>query len=446
MKSIKRRTFLTQTSGIAAMAIAHPVFTRQKALAANDRIHIGLLGCGGRGQYVARGMVELGAQLTYLCDLHNERLDAAEQFISSVQKEKPKRLKDMKELFAAPDLDAVIIATPDHWHALATVLAARAGKDVYVEKPHAHNIWESLQMIKAAQETGQLVQVGTQNRSAPYNLAALDYIKTGKLGEIGLVKVYNLQPGDPFYLGQPGTSPKDFDWDAWLGPAPSRPYHEQIFDGGWHKFWDFSAGDIVDDGIHQLDLALMLMGDPDLPMSASCTGGRYIHKDDDAEIPDVQIATYEYKDYVLTFEFSFYPRFMRETTGTIRRNDELPYWTQNSTRIELYGRELMMTIGRHGGGWQVTTSGGRVVEQMYGRPPDYPHYTNFLECVRERKRPAASIELAHPANAMIHMANIAHRIGNTTVKYNPQKNEFTDNSDANQLIKRQYRQGYEFTA
>lgn len=348
----------------------------------------------------------------------------------------------MRKVFDAGEVDAVVVTTPDHWHAPASILAVQAGKDVYVEKPHAHNIRESLKMIEAAKKYNRLIQVGTQNRSAPYNQEALAYVKTGELGKIGLVKVYNLKPGEPFLLGKTGPLAGGFDWDAWLGPAPQRAYHERIFRGGWHKFWDYSGGDLADDGIHQLDLALMLMGDPGFPSLVSCVGGKKVWKDDDREVPDVQIAAFEFSDFILTLEMTNYPRYMQKTTSTIRRNDLLPYWTQNATRIELYGSELMMTIGRHGGGWQVTTSGGKMVKQAYGRPADYPHYADFIDSIKSRKRPKADVTIAHKACTMVHMANIAHRIGNVSLRFDPDEGRFIDDQQANGMIGRPYRDKY----
>jgi len=425
--------------GVAAFTLARP----RRVLGANERVNIALIGCGGRGRYLARGMVEQGAQITYLCDLHQGRLEKAAAFVAPLLDRRVARVKDMRKVFDAKDVDAVIIATPDHWHAPASILACQAGKDVYVEKPHSHNIWESRKMIEAARKYKRILQVGTQCRSAPYVHAAVEYVKSGKLGDIRLVKVYNLKRGGPFHLGAPGTQPEGFDWDAWLGAAPERPYHQNIFVLGWHKFWDFSGGDMADDGIHQLDLAMMLMSDPGMPKAISCSGGRLQHKGDDAEVPDVQIVSFDFDGFVMTFELTGYPPFMRKTTGTIRRTDKFPYWTQNATRIELYGSKLMMTIGRHGGGWQVTTSGPTVVDQMYGRPPDTEHEKNFLECVKSRKRPNADIEVIHPGCTMVHMGNIAHRVGNQKLWFDSKTERFVGNEEANKLLKRKYRRKYE---
>ena len=444
MERMNRRQFLNKsirtTAGVAAFSLAAGP---SRILGANERVNIALIGCGGRGSGVARGLIEKGANLSYLCDLHAEKMAKTAKFLSEVQQPTPRLVKDMNRVFDDKSVDAVVVATPDHWHGLASILACQAGKDVYVEKPHAHNIWESGKMIQAARKYNRVLQVGTQNRSAEYNKTAGEYIKSGKLGDIRIVKVYNLKPGKAFKLGQSGAKPAGFDWDRWLGGAPERPYHDHIFRSGWHKFWDFSGGDMADDGIHQIDLALMLMGDPGFASAVTCSGGKLAWKDSDGEVPDVQIVTYEFDDFVMTFELSGYPKYMRKTTGTIRRNDIFPYWTQNATRIELYGSELMMTVGRHGGGWQVTTSGGKVVDQMYGRVPDYEHWQNFIDCVKTRKTPNADIEQLHPSCTTVHMGNIAHRVGNKKLWFDAKTERFINNNDANKLIKRSYRKKYE---
>ena len=441
MKRINRRQFIKRGVGISLGAVAlstaaHPV------LGANERVNLALIGCGGRGRALVRGFIDCGARITHLCDLNAARLEALAKELASVQNHAPRKLNRMEQVFDTKEVDAVVVATPDHWHAPASILACQAGKDVYVEKPPSHNIWETQKMLEAARKYRRVLQVGTQNRSAPYNHAALETIRSGKLGGIHIVKVYNLKSGGAFRLGEAGTAPTGFDWDAWLGPAPARPYHQHLFHGGWHKFWDFSGGDLADDGIHQLDLATMLMGDPGLPRAVSCSGGRLAHPDDEGEVPDVQIVSFDFADFVMTFELSGYPRYMQKTTGTIRRNDEFPYWTQNATRIELYGSDLMMTVGRHGGGWIVTTSGGKIVEKKYGRPPDQHHETNFLECIKTRKRPNADIETLFNSTVMVHMANIAHRVGNEKLKFDATTKRFTDSADANELLKRTYRPKY----
>jgi len=443
MTAMTRRTFLKKggrsAAGLSVAAVT--AASAKRVLGANERINIALIGCGGRGRYVMYGLAEQGARVTCLCDLLDSRLDDGAKFLAKVQDAKARPVKDMQQVFDSEDVDAVIIATPDHWHAPATIRACQAGKDVYVEKPPSHNIWEGGKMVEAARKYKRIVQVGTQNRSGPYNLKALEYLRSGKLGKIGLVRVFNMKSGGPFRLGDPGKQPDGFNWDAWLGRAAARPYHQGLI-RGWLHFWDFCGGDMGNDGIHQIDLALMLMGDPGMPKSVRALGGRYCHRGDDSQVPDVQMVNYDFGDFVMTFELTGYPRYMEKTTATIRRKDEFPYWTQNATRIEFYGSELMMILGRHGGGWVVMTSAGKVVEKMYGRPCDEPHYQNFLECVRSRKAPTADIAVTHQTCSTMHMGNVAHRAGNTALVYDAKTGAF-DKDEANRLLKPDYRKGYE---
>ena len=446
MGRITRRSFLETSgktvAGLSGLA-AFPMATA-RVLGANERVNIALIGCGGRGRYVARGMAELGARVVYLCDLHPGQIDETAKFISKVQAEKPKTTKLMQKVFEDKSVDAVIVATPHHWHALPAILACQAGKDVYVEKPHCYCVWESQQMIKAARKYNRIMQAGTQNRSVPYIHKAIEYINSGKLGDIHLVKVFNLKPKRRvFELGNSSVPPDGFDWNAWLGAAPKRPYYQSIFENmKWKNFWDFSGGDFLDDGIHQVDIATMLMGNPGLPKGISAAGGRF-HYTDDSEMPDLLEVCFRFDNFLMTVEHSCYPEYMRKTSGTIRRNDLLPYWTQNSTRIELYGTKEMMILGRTGGGWVSMVSGGKVVKKEYGRHPDVFHQKDFLESFKSRKLPNADVELVHTSCCMMHMANAAYRLGNITLSYDKANDKFIDNSQADKYLKRQYRQGFE---
>jgi predicted dehydrogenase len=436
MKPIPRRTFLSRSlQASAGLTLAG--ITGRRVWGANDQPSVGMIGCGGRGTYVARGIAAAGARITWLCDLDSSRsakvANFLERYAPDTRASAIRQTRDMFELLDDDSVDAVIVATPDHWHALASIRALLAGKDVYVEKPHSHDIRESRLMLDAARGTGRLIQVGTQNRSGAYNHKALAYLRSGKLGRIHLVKVFNLKSGNPFRLGEAGTPSEGFSWNDWLGPAPERPFHQRIVRGGWHHFWDYSGGDLCDDAAHQMDLALMLMGDPGLPRSVSSEGGRLAHAGDDSEVPDVLVSTFEFDDFVLTLEHTSYPKYMTKTTQTIRQADDFPFWLHNSTRIELYGSEQMMVVGRHGGGWQATVYPWDVVAQEYGRPCDDEHYADFVQCVKTRERPNADIETLHPSVCMLHMANIAHRVGNKKLSFDA-ANETFDLSEANELV------------
>lgn len=435
MKPITRRSFVR--TGIAGSIIAAPAVGR--VLGANERVHIALIGCGGRGTGVVGGFASRpDVACVQVCDIHEQRRNRTASYISDRQDgQRPKVAARMEEVFENDDVDAVMIGTPDHWHTPAAIMACQAGKDVYVEKPFSHNIWEGRKLVEAARKYDRIVQVGTQNRSAPYNLAARDYIRSGKLGDIRLVKVFNLKGGGPFHLGPTAPKPDAFDWTAWLGAAPPRPYHPRIFAGGWHQFWDYSGGDLADCGIHQLDLAMMILGDPEPPSTVSAAGGRMQHADDDAEVPDVEILHYEYPGYVLTFEHSHFANAMSKIDGAIRNGDRFPHWPQCATRIEFYGSKEIMMLGRHGGGWQVFTGGGKISAEMFGRFPDAEHQQNFIECVKTRKLPNADVGLAQRSTTVMHMGNIAHRVGNRKLQFDAKSERFVGDDEANRLVRRQ---------
>jgi predicted dehydrogenase len=289
--------------------------------------------------------------------------------------------------------------------------------------------------------------VGTQNRSAPYNLAAREYIKSGKLGDIHLVKVFNLKSGGQFHLPPDSVAPERFDWDAWLGPAPSRPHNAAIFSGGWHRYWAYSGGDMGDDGIHQLDLAMMLVGDPPLPAFVHSTGGRFAY-DDDQEVPDTQVVSYTFPKMIMTFELTGYPPYMDKIANDIRTGEVYPYWPQCATRIEIYGTKGLMYVGRHGGGWQVfgkakkQSRPGELIAQLHGRPGDAPHQIDFLESIRSHRAPNAAIELGHKSATLIHMANISQRVGGERLKFNVRTELFEGHAAANQLTRREGRGSY----
>ena len=437
MKKLTRRRFLSYTSGIAGLAATTSKVRTQGVLGSNERINLALIGCGGRGMGLVGGFMQRDdVRIAGLCDIQPERLASASHGVASRQSgPEPKQFTRIDQVLEDRDVHAVVIATPDHWHTPAALRACQAGKDVYVEKPFCHNVWEGRRLVEAARKYGRVVQVGTQNRSGAYNLAAKAYLESGALGEVRLVKVYNCKGGGPFHLGEPGQQPEGFDWSEWLGPAPKRQYHQRIFGGGWHQFWDFSGGDLADDGIHQLDLALMLMGNPSPPQSVSAVGGKFQFKDE-RETPDVEILQYEYPEFALTFELTQYANAMNKIAGEIRAGDSFPNWLQCATRIEFYGSKEIMILGRHGGGWQAFSSSGKVSAEQFGRHPDPEHKRNFVECMRNRKQPNSSVEICQASHTVMHIGNIAHRMGNKQLLFDSVAERFTNNDDANRLLRR----------
>jgi predicted dehydrogenase len=448
-RKTNRRSFLAKSGKTALGAGAFTILADSRSVwgaPANERVALAMIGVRGRGAHLAGGFLERDdCEITHVCDVDIETGGSrAKQF--GDQQGKPVRfIQDYRQLLEESSIDAVVIATPDHWHAPLAVFSCQAGKDVYVEKPPSHNPWEGQQMIKAARKYQRIVQVGTQNRSAPYNMEAKQFIERGRLGRIHLCRVFNMKGGGGLQLSAPSDPPEGFDWDIWQGPAPARPYAERIRRGGWHQLWDYSGGDAANDGVHQLDLARWLVG-VDVPHSVHCTGGRFEHADD-GETPDTQIAAYDFDDLVMTFELTLYTPYMLKTDGGVRNSNMFPYWPQNATRIEIYGSEGVMYMGRHGGGWQVyvrpKTRKPVVKASQFGRFPDPEHKENFLACVRSRELPNADVLEGHRSALLVHYANISYRCGGAKLRIDPQSERFVDHAGANQLFKREYRKPFE---
>jgi len=445
MSRISRRRFLKcSAGGIAGLGAGSGVLSQPKlsrAASANDRIVMALIGCGGRGSSVARNFAARpDVEFACVCDVDPTRGVTTPKQLASRRGRTVKRVEEYERVFEDKDIDAVIVATPDHWHGPATVYACQAGKDVYVEKPPSHNVWEGRKMVEAARKYRRIVQVGTQNRSEPYVHRAFEYVQGDALGKIHLCKVFNLKSGGPHRQPPDSNPPPGLNYDRWLGPAPKRPFNRAHFHGGWHAYWAYSGGDMADDGVHQLDLARWLVG-TDFPKAVHCSGGHLAWKDD-REVPDTQVVTYDFDDLVMTFELTQWARYMSKTPGEIRGSDTFPYWPQNATRIELYGTKQLMIIGRHGGGWQVFTRDGKVVAQDYGRPGDRSHRDDFVSCVRSRKRPNADIEEGHRSACLVHLANVSYRVGGQKLTFDAKTESFVGHEPANRLLKRTYRKPY----
>jgi len=290
------------------------------------------------------------------------------------------------------------------------------------------------------------VQHGTQSRSAPYNMEAKKFIQEGKLGTIHLCRVFNQKREmNSFKIKTGEQVPEGFDWDRWLGPAADRPYSSTIHNRNWLELWDFASGDLSNDGVHQLDLARWLIG-KEFPKTVYSAGGRYTDPDGDAETPDTMIVTYEFDDMMMTAEQTLYTDYILKTDSTVRMTDMFPYWMQNSTRIELYGTEGLMMVGRHGGGWQVFVRPQNrqpvVSAFAHGRFPDVEHKRNFIDCIRSRELPNADIEIGHRSTLLVHYSTISYRLGGVKLKINQEDGTILDNPAAAKYWKREYRAPY----
>jgi predicted dehydrogenase len=415
---MNRRYFL----GAAAAGVA---LSRMRAVAANDKVNVGMIGVGGRGRGLTGGFAQQpDVNITYLCDADQASLERANKVIERAGKTKAANVTDMRRLFDAKDVDAVVIATPDHWHAPATILACDAGKDVYVEKPASHNIREGRLMVEAARRNQRIVQVGTQARSRPSTIAGIELAQSGKIGKILMAKAWNVQLRDNIGHKADSEVPEGVDYELWLGAAPWIPFNENRFHYKWHWHWHFGTGDAGNDGAHQLDIARWALGQ-NYPNTASGMGGKYFF-DDDQQTPDTMNVTFDYGEQALIWEMRIWN----------------PYGMDGQDNgVAIYGADASVQIGRWNGGrwgYKLFDGEGKLVEHNDANDEGGQHIRNFVECTRSRKLPNADIGVGHLSAMHCHLANIVARTGRT-VHFDQESETIPSDAGANALVKRAYR-------
>ncbi|HLA39478.1 MAG TPA: Gfo/Idh/MocA family oxidoreductase [Candidatus Glassbacteria bacterium] len=434
MRKIGRRSFI---GGSVGAALAFPALAAELTVAPSDKIVLGLIGCGGRGTQLLQWLTQIPeVEIACLCDVNERQFDRAVELVESRQEKSPKIEKDFRCLLEDKSIDAVVNATPEHWHAVITVLACQAGKDVYVEKPLAITVWESWKCVEAARKYQRVVQVGTQTRSSAYVQQAKDYIAAGGLGEVHLVRVLNMTPYPAEPKGPEQPVPAGLDWDIWCGPSPLTSYSP----GRWFfNRWDYGPGGIAGEAVHQLDLARLVTG-LGYPKSAVQTGGIYFYKDDGREIPDTQVASFEYDGLTLELDGNLWTPYMKKIPNSIRDGDELPDWPFCATRVEIYGSDGFMYLGRQGGGWQSFDKDGLAVRSQSGRQGDMNHLQNFLSCIRTRSRPAADVEEGHISSLYCNLANISFRVGSRRLEFDSTTQGFPGDKEAAGYLGRKFRE------
>jgi len=402
--------------------------------ASQDKIVMGLMGCGGRGSDLAKGFAKRpDVEIAWLADADSRRTGPLADALEKQTGRRPKTTQDFRQILDDRGIHAIINATPDHWHALGTILACQAGKDVYVEKPASYSPYEGRKMVEAARKYNRVVQVGAQNRSAPYVMEAVDYVRSGKLGSVHLVKVFNSKPRTPIGKKPDSEAPPGVDYNLWLGPAKQRPFNENHFHYNWHWFWEYSGGDIINDGVHQIDMARWVI-DRAYPTSVYSSGGLHFFKDDQ-ECPDTQFVSWDYDGLTMVFEQAIWVPYQQKTPFNLRDRDVLPKWPFSGTRVEVFGSKGWMMLGRHGDGWEVFDGEFKPIAHGYGRQANEPHFANFIDCIRNRKRAAADIEDLHLSTLLCQYANISYRLGRK-VLIDPKTEGFRDDREANKMTRR----------
>jgi len=271
-------------------------------------------------------------------------------------------------------------------------------------------------------------------------MSAVEYIRSGKLGDVHLTRVMDMRERPTIGKAVPEPVPAGVDYDRWLGPAPDRKFDRNHFHYNWHWFWDYSGGDIINDGVHQMDIARWLIG-KDYPNSVSTQGG-ILSFQDDQETPDTMVVSYKYDDMMMTFELALWTPYIKKTPWEFRDTDQFPNWPFNAMRIEVYGTKGMMYMGRHGAGWQAYDADGKEVACGPGRHPHGPHLDNFFDCIRTRKRPNGDIEHGHLSTVLCHLGNISYRVGGRKLVFDGKSETFVNDPEADKYLKRAGRAPY----
>jgi predicted dehydrogenase len=422
---MQRREFL----GAGAVAAA------QRLIGANDRVTVGLIGCGGRGRYVSGLMREApGVEFAATADVYLPNAERAKEWAGA----SARSYQDFRRLLEQKDIDAVLVATPDHWHATIAVLACQAGKDVYVEKPLAHNVREGRAIVNAARRYNRIVQAGMQHRSSPHFREVQEIVQSGALGKVNWVRVWNYANLFPQGIGREPDSepPAGLDWDFYLGPAPLVPYNRNRFLVTYRWFWDYSGGYITDFGTHRLDTVQQVM-DVNAPRTIAASGGRFSLQDA-GEIPDVLQVTYEYPGFVLSYESC-----LLSGHGVGGRTPGMKYYNAKGTEdrpngMAFYGTNGALYADRIGYEVYPELKSTLDRKQMNTTDATKLHAANFIDCVRSRKPPNAEVEIGHRSTTVAHLGNIAFKTGKK-LHWNADTEELADDGEASKLLSRQSR-------
>jgi predicted dehydrogenase len=439
MSNVARRTFAA--AGVTALSYS-------RILGAADRVRMGFIGLGNRGDQVHSAFLEWGdSQTVAICDLRDDYLDLA----ARKSRGTPARHKDYRRLLESKEVDAVVIATPDHWHALMFIDACNAGKDVYVEKPLSLTVVEGRKMVEAAERAKRVTQVGTQRRSAKVIQDAVDYVRSGGLGQVSVARGYEISSEWPAGIGNPPSQPppSEEEWDRWLGPAPKVPFNPNRAYYLFRYFYDYSGGQMTNIGVHLLDTLRWCLN-LESPTKVTAMGGQYVIKDN-REIPDTLEALWEYEG--------------RTMIGFMQVNGNGSPGNLRGSEMELRGTKGTMFISPEG--WEVVPEQINELPRGVNNPidrsvqrrrstrktviqpksvkgsvwADAPHARNFLDCVKSRAKCTADVLTGHISTSATLIANIALRT-ESLLKWDPRAERFTNSSGANKYLHYEYRAPY----
>jgi predicted dehydrogenase len=476
---ISRREFASRLGAAAGLvagsellgshASAAPTVSR-RVIGANDRVVLASIGVRGQGNSLKRGFAKLAnVEIKTLCDVDANLAPSRindERLLKDVPAFKPGFVQDLRRVLDDKDVDAIIIATPNHWHALATIWGLQAGKHVYVEKPSSHTVWEGRQMINAAQRYKGIVQVGTMNRSRPAVREAIKFLHEGGIGKIYMARglcfkprpaigTYPdgpMAPGEKYALTVASTDYEPtydeqylskVDYDLWLGPAPKRPFNRNRFHYNWHWHWDYGNGDTGNQGPHQFDIARWGLNKNEHPAKIRSIGG-YFGAESSQETPDTHTTLFEYGDGTI-LEFATRGQYTNDE-GT-QKIGNLFYGTKGWVWIDGNGRSWQSYFGRKdekgpGRDEAAQTAGGS--DPLVLTSEEGPHYRNFIDAIRANDSKLLNCDVVegHLSSTLPHLANIAYRVGRE-LTFDGKSETFVDDKKADRLLTREYRRGFE---
>lgn len=431
--SPSRRHFVkTLAAGAAGTALAMPSISYGRIMGANERIRLGMIGVGQITRYhISAFQQEPDAEIVALADVYEPNL----QYGAEIVERDVDTYMDFRRIAERDDIDAVVVGTPNHWHAIPTIRACEEGMDVYVEKPLADTIEEGRRVVDAAQANDRIVQLGTQQRASRHFQEAVELIREDAIGDISFVRTWNASNAHPDGVGSPPNSepPKELDWDMWLGPAPEHPFNPNRFGvfldddmnfeawGTWRWFWDHGGGHMTDWGVHWLDIVHWAM-DVEAPQTISSMGDKY-YIQDNRETPDTIQTTYEYPGFTCVYE----NRIVND-----RGIDD------HGNGIIFYGTKGTMYLSRSG--FRIEPQPGTDVNELQvdAHGTDTNHRRDFLDSVKSREKPKSTIEVGHRSSSAAVLGNVAYRTGRT-IEWDAETETVTNHPEAEKYVTARYR-------
>lgn len=431
-----RRTFFSTASAATLSFAALPILGAE-----GKKFRTALIGSGWWGMNILREALASGrVKVVALCDVDENVLTNSIEDVKSEAGDEAKGYKDYRELLEKEKPEIVIIATPDHWHALQTIAACKAGAHVLVEKPTGHTVNESRAMVKAARESGVVVQVGLHRRIGPHHVKAMAFLKSGKVGKVGMVRLFADSRGGPEQPKPNSKAPNGMDWDMWCGPAPMRPFNTKMHPGGWRNFLDYANGTMGDWGVHWLDQVLWWSGEKG-PKRVFCTGGRPIagpailnDKEQTTDAPDHQVATFEFEQFTAVWEHRKFAE----------NNNE-----KHKIGAYFYGEKGVLHIGwRDGWTFYPVDSKAQTVHGDHElQEPDGHNiallWEDFVDAIEKKRKPVADIESAHRSSCLPMLGMLSWKAGRS-IQWDADKETIIGDPEAAKLLSRPYRGPWEY--